>query len=175
MDLADVKRQAMGPFDSLSLTNRYFEAVKAMDGKAERTRKGGVSSVMKLWAEDGKLRITGPDPIGDREYGTPDEIRGFYERRGKGIDKFLSANVSRVNVANAKSAEHITISGTRYVVNTRGEGLQVPFTHNFDVRDGHIVGLHINIGKPAATEVAALGALKIEDMGKLAAVAWMVA
>lgn len=175
MKLSDVKRQALEPFDSLSLTSRYFAAVKSMDAGVAKSRKAGVSSVMKLWGEDGALRITGPEPIGDRSYATPEEILGFYKNRGHGIDKLISANVSQVRVANAKSAEHVTISGTRYVVNTRGEGLQVPFTHNFEIRDGLIRSLHINIGKPNASEVAPQGALNIEDMGRLAAMAWMVA
>jgi hypothetical protein len=175
MKISELKRRTLEPFNSLGLAKRYFSAVKAMDSTVQRVHQKGVQSVLKLWAKNGELTITGPEPIGERNYRDLKELREFYGNRGKGVDKYISVNISRVGVATAKSAEHITVSGMRYVVNNDGEGLQVPFTHNFHLADGLIQRLHINVGRPASSEVAPVGTLQVEDMGRLAAVAWMVA
>lgn len=175
MKVNDLKRRALKPFDSLQLAKRYFAAVKSMDAAAPATRKSGIAAVMRLWSPQGTLRITGPDPIGEQSFSDPAAIRRFYAERGKGVHDVLDVNVSTVGVANAKSPERLTISGTRYVVNTKGEGMEVPFTHNFDIEGSRIRSLHINIGQARASEVAPIGSLGVEDMGRLAAMAWMVA
>lgn len=175
MRVAELKSDAFKPFAGIALTKRYFGAVKSMDSGKGRSREKGVRAILDLWSKDGELRITGPEPIGDRRFASPAALREFYSNRTKGIDKVIDLNLSTVNVANAKSGDHVTVSGTRYVVNKDGEGMQVPFTHNFELEDGAIKRLHINIGKPTESAVAPLGTLRVQDMGRLAAMAWMVA
>lgn len=87
----------------------------------------------------------------------------------------IALNLSSIEVANAKTADHVVASGLRYVVTHGEEGLQVPFTHNFFLRDGRIADLKIHVGAPAKSDIAPMGLLKVEDLGRLAAMAWMVA
>jgi hypothetical protein len=174
MDVKELSRGSLGPFDNLAVIRRYFSAVKSMDAKALKGTKFDVGTILDLWHRDGQLRIRG-EAIGERKFNGHKEMRGFYANRTHGADGAFSANLSRVNIANAKNHEHVTVSGVRYVVNKQGEGLQAPFTHNFDLKDGKIVGLEIHVGKAEKSEVAPLGTLKVEDLGRLSAMAWMVA
>ncbi len=176
MKLSQLKVRSLGPLDTMALIRRYFANVKAMDRKAVSGEKMSVDAIMKLWDSAGELKLTGPEPIGERLYKGADELAKFYDARARGMDAALSTNVSRVNLANAKSADRITVSGIRYVVNAKGEGTEAPFTHNFVLGPkGHIQSLHIHIGPAAKTSVAPAGTLRIQDMGRLAAMAWMVA
>lgn len=174
MTIKDLSRNSLGPFDNLGVIRRYFAAVKAMDARAVKGSKFDVGAIMGLWHKDGTLKIRG-SAIGEREFKGHAKMRGFYANRARGVDGELSANLSRVTVANAKNSERVTVSGTRYVVNKAGEGMQAPFTHNFDLKDGKIAHLDIHVGQAGRSEVAPLGSLRVEDLGRLSAVAWMVA
>ena len=66
-------------------------------------------------------------------------------------------------------------SGRRYVISENGEGMEVPFTHAFEMDGRRIKTLRIRVGDPQKSEIAPSGSLEIEDMGRLAAMAWMVA
>lgn len=175
MNAREISRRSLQPFNNLDVIKKYFAAVKKMDSSAVADRSFDTDRIMSLWHEDGTLTIGGK-PLGEeRRYSGTRELSGFYRRRAKGVNGEIAINVSGIDVANAKSADHVTASGLRYVVNRRKEGLQVPFTHNFTLRDGRIADLRIHVGTPARSEIAPVGALQIEDMGRLAAMAWMVA
>ena len=175
MNAREISRRSLQPFDNLGVIKKYFAAVKAMDSAAVTDRPFDTDKIMSLWHEDGSLTIGGK-PLGeDRQYSGARELSGFYRNRAKGVNGEIAVNVSGIDVANAKSADHVTASGLRYVVTRRKEGLQVPFTHNFTLRDGRISELRIHVGTPAKSEIAPVGALQIQDMGRLAAMAWMVA
>jgi hypothetical protein len=175
MKAADVSRRSLEPFDNLGIIKKYFAAVKTMDRAAVADSKFDTGKIMALWHQDGHLTIGGKPLGGERNYSGGREISSFYERRAKGVNGEIAVNISGIDVANAKSADHVTASGLRYVVTRKNEGLQVPFTHNFTLKDGRISDLKIHVGVPAASEIAPQGRLKIEDMGRLAAMAWMVA
>lgn len=175
MNAREISRRSLQPFNNLDVIKRYFAAVKAMDSAAVADRPFDTDKIMSLWHEDGSLTIGGK-PIGkDHRYSGARELSGFYRRRAKGVNGEIAVNISGIDVANAKSADHVTASGQRYVVNRRKEGLQVPFTHNFTLRDGRISELRIHVGAPSRSQIAPVGGLQIEDMGRLAAMAWMVA
>lgn len=146
-----------------------------MDRAAVADRPFDTDKIMGLWHEDGRLTIGGKPLGGEHNYSGAREISTFYERRAKGVNGEIAVNISGIDVANAKSADHVTASGLRYVVNRNDEGLQVPFTHNFTLRNGRISELKIHVGVPARSQIAPLGRLQVEDMGRLAAMAWMVA
>ncbi|WP_162937773.1 nuclear transport factor 2 family protein [Indioceanicola profundi] len=175
MDRKEIVRKSLQPFNNIETIRKYFSAVKTMDRAAVANKKFDTGRIMALWHEDGKLTIGGKPLGGDHSYSGADEISGFYERRAKGVDGEIAVNVSSIEVANAKSADHVVASGLRYVVTHKEEGLQVPFTHNFTLRDGRIAELRIHVGTPAESKIAPLGALQIEDLGHLSAMAWMVA
>lgn len=175
MNAREIARKSLQPFDNLGVIKNYFAAVKAMDSAAVADRPFDTKRIMGLWHEDGTLTIGGK-PLGkDHRYAGARELSGFYRRRAKGVNGEIAVNISGIDVANAKSAEHVTASGQRYVVNRKEEGLQVPFTHNFTLRDGRIADLKIHVGVPTRSEIAPVGGLEVEDMGRLAAMAWMVA
>jgi ketosteroid isomerase-like protein len=175
MKYNDLARSNLVPFDNLAIIKKYFAAVKAMDKAAVSQKAFDTDRIMALWHGDGRLTIGGK-PIGDdKSYRGSREIAGFYKQRARGVPTEIAVNASAVDVANAKSADHVVASGVRYVVTHDDEGLQVPFTHNFTMRDGRIAELRIHVGAPAKSEVAPLGNLKVEDMGRLSAMAWMVA
>lgn len=175
MDRREIHRKSLQPFNNLEIVKKYFASVKMMDKAAVSSKEFDTSQIMTLWHEDGNLTISGK-PLGkDSFFAGAKEISLFYERRAKGVDGELSTNVSSIEVANAKSAEHVVASGVRYVVTHKEEGLQVPFTHNFTLREGRITDLKIHVGTPAKSEIAPLGALQVEDLGRLSAMAWMVA
>jgi ketosteroid isomerase-like protein len=175
MDRKELARLNREPFDNLGIAKKYFAAVKTMDRAATRGRDFGTDKILALWSADGKLTIGGKQFGEDRSYTGLKEIDGFYRHRARGVDGAFALNHSTVDVANAKSADHVTASGQRYVVTANDEGLQVPFTHNFTMRDGKITELRIHVGVPGKTSIAPLGALQVEDMGRLSAMAWMVA
>lgn len=175
MKAADVARRSLKPFDNLGLVRKYFAAVKEMDRAAVADRPFNTGKIMALWHDDGHLTIGGKPLDGEHSYSGGREISSFYERRANGVNGEIRVNISGIDVANAKNAEHVTASGLRYVVTRGDEGLQVPFTHNFTIRDGRITDLKIHVGVPAKSEIAPVGRLQIEDMGRLAAMAWMVA
>lgn len=175
MNRNNIKRGSLKPFEEIALLNRYFRSVKKMDAAASRGKSAGVEDILGLWADDGTLELSGAEPIGQRVFRGREELRAFYEGRSRGVEKVLQFNVSSVNVASARSAGRLVASGVRHVVSATGEGMEVPFTHNFELQGGRIHSLKIHIGAPRAGEVAPLGLLQVEDMGRLAAVAWMVA
>lgn len=175
MDRKELARRSLVPFDNLGVVKKYFASVKAMDKAVTAQKAFDTDKIMSLWHPDGKLTIGGK-PIGeDKTYSGAEEIASFYKRRAEGVDGQIAVNLSTIEVANAKSADHIVASGQRYVVTHDDEGLQVPFTHNFTLRDGRIEELNIHVGAPAKSGIAPLGGLMIEDMGRLSAMAWMVA
>ena len=175
MDRKEIARKGLQPFSNLDVVKRYFASVKAMDRAAVANRGFETDRIMALWHEDGKLTIGGKPIDGEHYFSGSKEISNFYERRAKGVDGEIAVNVSSIEVANAKSADHVVASGLRYVVTHKEEGLQVPFTHNFTLRDGRIAELKIHVGTPARSDIAPLGALQVEDLGRLSAMAWMVA
>ncbi|MBL9204265.1 MAG: nuclear transport factor 2 family protein [Opitutaceae bacterium] len=175
MNRRDVDRNSLLPFNSLDLVRKYFASVKAMDRGAVSNKSFDTGRIMSLWHEDGKLTIGGKPLGGEHTFAGSKEITAFYRKRAKGVDGEIAVNVSSIEVANAKSADHVVASGLRYVVTHKEEGLQVPFTHNFTLRDGRIADLRIHVGTPSKSEIAPQGALRIEDLGRLSAMAWMVA
>ncbi len=173
---ADLQRRTLAPLDNMAKIRQYFQVIKQLDGMITKGQQTNVKGILRLWDAAGELTLTGPDPIGQHVFRGGEELAKFYTQRGTGIAGHISTQFARVTVANAKSAEHVVVSGIRYVVNSKGEGMQAPFTHNFVLNDrGQIQSLHINVGQPSVSEVADPGSLKIEDMGRLAAMAWMVA
>jgi hypothetical protein len=119
--------------------------------------------------------LQGPDPIGEHRFKGPKELKAFYANRARGVSGALKVNLSQVNTASGKSSEQVLVAGSRYVVNGAGEGMQVPFAHKFRMDGGKIKGLEITVGKAGPTDIAPLGALGVKDLGRLAAMAWMVA
>lgn len=175
MNAREISRKSLQPFSNLDVIKRYFAAVKAMDSAAVADRPFDTDRIMALWDEKGSLTIGGK-PLGrEHSYRGTGELAGFYRRRAKGVNGEIAVNISGIDVANAKSADHVTASGQRYVVTRKEEGMQVPFTHNFTLRDGRITELKIHVGVPTRSEIAPVGGLQVEDMGRLAAMAWMVA
>ena len=175
MKVRDLSRRSLGPLDNLSVIRRYFAAVKSMDGSAVRGRKFNTERIMKLWNPKGQLKIRGKETVGEHSFSGAREISSFYVNRARGVDGQFKTNLSKIDVANAKNGEHVVVSGIRYIVTRQGEGLQAPFTHNFKLEDGKITALDIHVGKPGESKLAPIGELQIEDLGKLSAMAWMVA
>lgn len=175
MDINDLSNRRLEPFDNLGLIKRYFAAIGEMDRAAVAEEGYDVGEVMSLWDPDGRLTIRGKDTVGEHEFNGAKEIAGFYEKRSRGFGGAFKVNLSAIDVANAKNREHITASGVRYMVTGEESGLQAPFTHNFKLKDGRIASLDIHVGSPGETELAPLGALRVEDLGRLSAMAWMVA
>ncbi|SFL19027.1 hypothetical protein SAMN04488518_12036 [Pseudovibrio ascidiaceicola] len=175
MDIRELNKTSLTPLSNMSVIEKYFAAVKEMDAHAVKGEKFNTDTIMELWHSGGTLSIHGKESIGEKSYTKHDEIAGFYQNRARGVDGMLATNLSKVNVANAKNDEHIVVSGLRYIINKKGEGLQAPFTHNFRLQDGRISSLDIHVGTPGKTEVAPVGALSIDDLGSLSAMAWMVA
>lgn len=175
MPRKEIARNSLEPFSNLDVIKKYFAAVKAMDRAAVASKDFDTSRIMSLWNSDGKLTIAGKPLEGEHAYSGKREIAAFYKKRAKGVPGEIAVNLSSIEVANAKSSDRVAASGLRYVVTHQEEGLQVPFTHNFTMRDGLISELRIHVGTPARSEIAPLGALKVEDLGRLSAMAWMVA
>jgi ketosteroid isomerase-like protein len=175
MEISSLRKSSLEPFDNLALIRRYFAAVKAMDQNALKGTPVEPKTIMALWDKGGQLAIHGPDPIGEKQFRGTKELSGFYSRRARGVDGELKVNLSRVNTAQSKSGEQVTVSGSRYVVAKSGEGMQVPFAHKFTIADGKITHLEISVGKAGPTEIAPIGALDVADLGRLSAMAWMVA
>ena len=175
LDKRALRRDSLEPLDRLSMARRYFRAVKVMDRGALKGRTSGVDQILKLWNEDGVLQLRGPEPIGNRTYKGYKDLAKFYKRRTKGLASELGFNLS--NVQSAKAGETgLTVGGKRLVISSKGEGIEVPFSHTFQTnKRGEITSLRIQVGKAKATELAPQGSLQIEDMGRLAAMAWMVA
>ena len=175
MKRVDVNRGSLKPFAQMNVIGRYFKAVKKMDKGALKGQDVDVDGILKLWKADGVLTLHGPSPIDDQKFHGSKDLASFYQRRTKGVDRGLSFNTSRVSVANAKGNDHLVVSGRRFVISEKGEGMEVPFTHKFTMNGSHIQELHIHVGTPTSTELAPQGSLDVEDMGRLAAMAWMVA
>lgn len=175
MSIKALRKNSLEPFDNLSLIKRYFAAVKSMDQKAVTGKPFEVDAILKLWNEGGQLFIHGPDPIGERRFKGTRELSRFYANRARGASGAFSVNLSKINVANAKNSEQVLVSGSRYVVNKEKEGMQVPFAHNFRLSSGKIDALEITVGKAGPTDIAPIGSLTVKDLGRLAAMAWMVA
>lgn len=175
MSIQSLRKGSLEPFDNLALIKRYFAAVKSMDQKAVAGTPFQVDAILALWNSDGELFIHGPAPLGEQRFKGTKELRRFYANRARGVDGEFKVNLSRVNVANAKSGEQVRVSGARHVVTKDGEGLQVPFAHDFRMSGGRIDALEITVGKAGPTEAAPLGALNVQDLGRLSAMAWMVA
>lgn len=175
MGISSLRKASLEPFDNIALIRRYFAAVKAMDQNALKGTPAEPKAIMSLWDEGGELAIRGPDPIGERRFKGASELADFYTRRARGVDGELSVNLSKVNTAQSKSGEQVAVSGSRYVVAKSGEGMQVPFGHKFTIANGRITALEISVGKATATEIAPLGTLNVTDLGRLSAMAWMVA
>jgi len=175
MDRREILRNSLEPFDNLNVVKKYFAAVKVMDRAAVANKSFDTDRIMALWHDDGKLTIGGEPLGGEHSFSGANDISAFYKRRVKGVGGEIAVNISSIRVANSKSVDHVVASGLRYVVTQKEEGLQVPFTHNFTLRDGRITELSIHIGTPAKSEIAPLGALRVEDLGRLSAMAWMVA
>ena len=175
MDIASLRKSSLDPFDNLALIRRYFAAVKTMDRNALKGTAIEPDAIMSLWNDTGELAIHGPDPIGERRFSGSTEVKDFYSRRARGVHGELSVNLSKVNTAQSKSGEQVTVSGSRYVVGKSGEGMQVPFAHKFTIAEGRISALEITVGKAGPTDLAPLGTLSVTDLGRLSAMAWMVA
>lgn len=175
MNRRDLTRDSLKPLNNLDIVRRYFASVKAMDRAAVTSKSFDTDRIMALWHDDGQLTIGGKPLGGEHSFAGAKEISSFYESRVKGVDGEIAYNVSSIEVANAKSADHVVASGLRFVVTHKEEGLQVPFTHNFIMRGGRIASLKIHVGAPSKSEIAPLGALQVEDLGRLSAMAWMVA
>jgi hypothetical protein len=175
MDIKSIRKESLNPFNNVALIKRYFSSVKLMDTSAVAGKKFSVDPIMKLWADDGELVLQGPDPIGEHRFKGPKELKAFYANRARGVSGALKVNLSQVNTASGKSSEQVLVAGSRYVVNGAGEGMQVPFAHKFRMDGGKIKGLEITVGKAGPTDIAPLGALGVKDLGRLAAMAWMVA
>ncbi len=175
MNINDLSSHRLEPFDNLDLIKRYFALIGDMDRAAVAEEKFGVDDIMSLWHEDGRLTIRGKETVGEHEYQGADQIAEFYQRRARGVGGEFKVNLSSIEVANSKNREHITASGVRYMVTRDETGVQAPFTHNFRLKDGQITSLDIHVGSPGETELAPVGALRVEDMGRLSAMAWMVA
>lgn len=175
MNINDLSDRRLEPFDNLDLIKRYFALIGDMDQAAVAEEKFSVDDVMSLWQKNGVLTIRGKETVGEHEYEGADQIAEFYTRRARGVGGEFKVNLSSIDVANSKNRDHITVSGVRYMVTRDEAGVQAPFTHNFKLADGKIAALDIHVGKPGETELAPIGALRVEDMGRLSAMAWMVA
>lgn len=175
MSIEALRKNSLEPFNNLGLIKRYFSAVKTMDQKAVAGKTFEVDAILKLWNERGELYIHGPAPLGERRFKGARELRKFYADRARGAAGAFRVNLSHVNVANAKNSEQVLVSGTRYVVNKQKEGMQVPFAHNFKLSAGKIDALEITVGKAGPTDIAPIGTLTVQDLGRLSAMAWMVA
>ena len=175
MEISDLTNKRLEPFDNLDLVRRYFAAIGDMDKAAVAEEKYDLDDIMSLWCDDGHLTIRGKDTVGEYSFEGAKDIAGFYEKRTRGFGGNFRINLSSINVANSKNRDHITASGVRYMVTRDDAGLQAPFTHNFKLKDGKITALDIHVGTPGGTELAPVGALRVEDMGRLSAMAWMVA
>lgn len=175
MDMNSLRKSSLEPFDNAGLIRRYFAAVKGMDAKAVAGKSFDVDAILALWNESGTLAIHGPEPLGERTFKGTAQLGKFYANRARGVDGAFKVNLSKVNVANAKAGDQVLVSGTRYVVNKTGEGMQVPFAHKFTLSDGKIEALEITVGKAGPTDIAPIGTLGVKDLGRLAAMAWMVA
>lgn len=166
----------------MDAVKHYFESVLLLDEGALKNHskmvQQAVSGFMGVWSPKGKLTITGPEPIGMQDYQGEKAIHSFYARKGKGFEGLLGGTsmpkaVSNINITAANQA---IVSGQRTVITPDGEGMVIAFTHNFRFEeDGKLRSLHIHVGDPEKSEMAPMGNLSIQDMGKLAAVAWMVA
>lgn len=175
MSVNSLRKSSLDPFKRLSLIKRYFTEVKSMDQKAVAGKPYEVDAILKLWNEGGELFIHGPEPIGERRFKGTKKLAEFYTNRAKGARGTFQVNLSKVNVANAKGDEQVLVSGARYVVNKNKEGMQVPFAHSFRMASGKIDALEITVGKAAPTDIAPIGTLSVKDLGRLSAMAWMVA
>jgi ketosteroid isomerase-like protein len=175
MDIKSLRKSSLDPFDKVAVIKKYFAAVKSMDTNALAGKPVDVDNILRLWDEKGTLTIKGPQPIGEQTFKGVKQLRGFYEKRARGVDGVFKVNMSSINSAGAKSAEQVLVAGARYVVNAAGEGMQVPFAHNFKMSEDKITQLEITVGKAGKTDVAPLGTLSVQDLGRLSAMAWMVA
>jgi hypothetical protein len=164
--------------DNLSKINRYFKLVAKMDKANIKSKMPPVKNIMEMWSKEGVLEITGDKKFGKHSFKGQKELSAFYEKRARGIPDTFRRMV--LNMAGAKSVARnegrAVANGVRHLLTRDGQGLAVPFSHDFSFDDnGLITSLHINIGKPNESPIAPQGNLDIKDMGKLAAVAWMVA
>ena len=175
MNIQSIRQSSLEPFDNLALIRRYFAAVKTMDRSAVAGKSFDVDAILSLWGPGGTLVVRGPEPIGERTFKGLKELRKFYVNRARGVDGAFAENLSQIGVANAKASDQVLASGKRYVVTKNGEGMQVPFAHKFTLSGGKVAALEISVGKAEPTEIAPLGNLEVQDMGRLAAMAWMVA
>jgi hypothetical protein len=175
MDIKSIRKGSLDPFNNVALIKRYFSGVKSMDASAVGGKTFSVEAIMKLWADDGELVLRGPEPIGEKRFKGPKELKAFYANRARGVKGALKVNLSSINTTSAKSSEQVLVAGARYVVNAAGEGMQVPFAHKFRMDGGKIKDLEITVGKAGPSEIAPLGTLGVKDLGRLAAMAWMVA
>lgn len=166
----------------MSAVQKYFEAVLMLDDGALNSKskavKQAISGFMEIWSPEGKLTITGPEPIGLREYRGQAEIQSFYARKGEGFANLIGGSQmpkAFTNISVTSNSQAI-ISGHRTVAAPDGEGMDIAFTHNFHFEDdGKIGSLHLHVGDPEKSAMVPMCNLSIQDMGKLAAVAWMVA
>lgn len=171
-------REDFQTLDNLTTINRYFKLVARMDKANLSSKTPPIEKILKLWNAKGQLRISGPSPMGEHAFTGNRSLAGFYEKRVQGIPETFRRMV--LNMEGAKSVRkcenRAVANGVRHLLTTEGEGLAVPFSHDFTFDDdGLISSLSIHIGKPASSPIAPKGSLGIKDMGKLAAVAWMVA
>jgi ketosteroid isomerase-like protein len=175
MDIKSLRKSSLDPFDKVAMIKKYFAAVKSMDSNALAGKRVDVDSILRLWGEKGTLTIKGPQPLGEQTFKGVKQLRGFYENRARGVDGVFKVNLSSINSAAARSAEQVLVAGARYVVNAAGEGMQIPFSHNFTISEDQITQLQITVGKAGKTNIAPLGTLSVQDLGRLSAMAWMVA
>lgn len=175
---AKMVKENFRTLDNLTTINQYFKLVARMDKANLRSKTPPIDNILKLWSKKGQLKISGPKPMGEHAFKGEKHLADFYENRSRGIPETFRRMI--LDMAGAKSVskgEHRAVAnGVRHLLTTEGEGLAVPFSHDFMFDDdGQITALSINIGKPGASPIAPQGALEIQDMGKLAALAWMVA
>ena len=171
----------LAAFANIETVRSYFQSVERLDGVALQSltaeAKPSVDNFMALWESDGgQLTISGPGPIGVKTYKGHEEIEGFYSKKAEGFGGLITASAKAVSGVNVPADNQAVVTGTRTVVTPEGEGMEISFTHSFHFNeDRKIRALHIHIGDPRNSPTVPAGKLKIEDMGKLASVAWMVA
>lgn len=162
--------------DNMTTVRRYFQEVERLDEAAMSRADIDPKAILKLWTADGEMVLAGPEPLGQRRMLGRKELEAFYRGRGHGVADVLSRLAKAVTQSISEPGDQVVVKGTRYAVSTRGEGVEAPFTHSFQLTpQGKISRLRIEVGGPRASDHAPQGALRIEDMGRLTAVAWAVA
>jgi hypothetical protein len=162
--------------DNVATVVSYFDQVLAMDQAAMNRLPYDVLGLVLLWAPDGQLTLEGTPDFGSHVYNGQAELTQFYTDRQNGQADTFSMDNKASPTPLATGPDDVQATGYRHLVNHSGEGFKISYTHNFHFRpDGKIQSLHVQVGPPEPTDLAPIGSLTMQDMGRLSVVAWMVA